>query len=249
MTDKKLLQTLTKIGLSEKEAQVYYSALQLGPSTVMQISKAASIKRTTSYSIIESLKQKGLIKEVVIGIKELLEAESPEHLQQLLQKQQTELDSILPQLSALFKIKGEESVVKYYEGIEQVKKVYLDLLSSVKINEDYFVLSNMDDWRRHDPKFFDGFLEKRGRLDINVKMIIVDSKLSRERASTTRQPNEEFRFLPKDTSLSTNLVIIPSKVVIQQLEGIPMAMVIENKHIVRMHREMYQLIWKSLKAE
>ena len=42
----------------------------------------------------------------------------------------------------------------------------------------------------------------------------------------------EDRILPANVQLTTNLVILPNKVVMQQLQHPIMAMVIENQHIV-----------------
>jgi len=101
MSDPQLLQTLGDIGLRDKEARVYLAALTLGPSTVLQISREARVKRSTAYSIIESLKQKSLIERGVFGVKELFTAVDPESLRLLLAERQAEFLNTLPKLSAL----------------------------------------------------------------------------------------------------------------------------------------------------
>ena len=54
------------------------------------------------------------------------------------------------------------------------------------------------------------------------------------------------KILPKNTTLTTNLVIIPKKVFIHQLVPPVMGIVIENKSIIQMHREMFEIMWKSV---
>jgi len=52
---------LKSIELSDKEIKVYVSALELGESTVIDISKKSRVNRTTIYPVIDSLQEKGLV--------------------------------------------------------------------------------------------------------------------------------------------------------------------------------------------
>ena len=58
MKNDKLVKILENLGLSDNEARVYLASLSLGSTTIMKIAQTAEIKRTTVYSVIDSLKQK-----------------------------------------------------------------------------------------------------------------------------------------------------------------------------------------------
>lgn len=247
MADKHLLSVLENLGLGVKEACLYCAALKLGPSSILELARASGIKRSTLYSVVESLKEKRLMRREVRGIKDVYAAESPEHLRGLIEQRREALLDVLPQLSALHKLEGGESVIKFYQGVDGTKMVYLDLLSSVRIGEDYLVLSDLDIWQELGKDFFLDFTRKRGKMDIKVRMILTDSALARERKGPKRQPNERTRLLKAGTKLTTNLVIIPRKVFIHQLVAPVMGVIIENPHIIRMHREMFELIWSGLR--
>ncbi|RIL05037.1 MAG: hypothetical protein DCC75_12075 [Proteobacteria bacterium] len=246
MADPHLLNILQEVGLREKEALVYYAALRLGPSSVLALSRHSGVKRSTVYSILESLKDKRLIRREVRGIKEVFTAEGPQSLDFILEERRRTFLEALPQLSALHRLEGAESVIKFYEGLSAVKQIYLDFIRSVKIGDDYLVLADMALWHKLDPEFFDDFVEKRGKLNIRVRMILTHSKRALHRKGPGRRPNERTRILPAGTTLTTNLVIIPTKVLIHQLVPPIMGIVIENQNIIRMHREMYELIWGGL---
>ena len=77
MADNKLIHTLESLGLSENEAKVYYAALTLGPASILNIARAAGIKRTTVYSVVEALKQRGLMVLEVKGFKQNYVAQDP----------------------------------------------------------------------------------------------------------------------------------------------------------------------------
>lgn len=114
---------LTELGLTENEAAVYLIGLSLGPTTILNIAKASGIRRTTVYSVVEVLKTKGLMHIEPRGFKQVFVAESPEKLELILEAKRSSLRRMLPELSALYNLKGGESTIKYYEGMEAIKYI------------------------------------------------------------------------------------------------------------------------------
>ena len=249
MKNNKLVENLKELGLTENESRVYFSALSLGPTTILKISQSAELKRTSVYSIIESLKQKGLMNIQVDGFKKKFVAEDPNKLEVMLEIKKKKLDVILPEFSALYNLQGGESVIKYYEGIEAVKGVYESMIRDIRPGEDYLVFSNQDQWLILDKEYFMDFLYRRAKLPIKIRMIFQDTEMAHEWKAMERNFNAAVRILPKETQLKTNLVITPQRVLIHQLTQPIIGIVIENKSVIQMHREMYEIIWKSLKGE
>lgn len=246
MNKRQLTQILGDLGLSENESQVYLAALGLGPTTIMRIAQAAEIRRTTAYSVIDSLQQKGLITIQVHGFKKKFAAEDPQRLETILDTRRKKLHDALPEFSALYNLQGGESFIKYYSGIEAVKNVYESLIRDIKPHQDYLVMANQDQWLNLDKDYFLDFLHRRAKLPINIRMMFQETPLGREWQQQEKNFNSRIKILPKDTRLKTNLVITPQRVVIHQLSQPVMAMVIENKSIIQMHKEMFEIIWNSL---
>lgn len=246
MRENELAQILSKIGLSENEAAVYLAALSLGATGALQIARQTTIKRATVYNVITALQQKGLMNIEVKGFKKRFVAERPEKLEFLLNHQRELLQSALPDLTSLYDLKGEEGTIRYYEGLNAVKTVYESLLKDVKAHDDYLILSDLSQWLNLDEKYFLDFLRRRAKLPLNIRMMAVDSDIARQHKKIEKTFNEAIRILPPGTKLSTNLVVIPKKVVIHQLTEPVFAIVIENPNIVRMHREQFEIMWKAL---
>lgn len=246
MKNAKLTNILQNFGLTSKEADVYLASISLGPTTILKIARTAQIKRTTAYSVIESLKQKGLINIEIRGFKQFFVAENPEKLESIFESRKQQFKDSLPELLALYNLKGQESLIKYYEGLESIKGIYEQLLKEIKPHENYLVTGAQDQWYNLDPDFFQKFIQKRAKLPINIRMLFTDSKIAREHKKDSQNYNEKIKILPADTSLTTNLVITPQKVVIHQLIPPVMAIVIENPSIVKMHQELFEIIWKSI---
>ena len=73
-----------------------------------------------------------------------------------------------------------------------------------------------------------------------------ESPLAHEHKRLERNFNEIVKIMPPEYKLTTNMVIIPHRVVINQLTPPLLAMVIENDNIVKMNRELFEMIWKSI---
>ncbi len=241
-----LTETLTDLGLSENESAVYFSALSLGPTTILKVAKSAEIKRTTVYSVIESLHSKGLMRIELKGFKKLYVAEGPEKLESILEQRKAKLKQFMPEFAALYNLKGGESFLKYHEGLEAVKNVYESLIKDVRPHEDYRVMANQDQWLSLDPDYFRDFLARRAKLPIKVRMMFQDTELGRKWQAERHVLNTKIKILPESTKLTTNLVVTPQRVLIHQLVPPIFGIVIENRSIIRMHQEMYDIIWKSL---
>jgi sugar-specific transcriptional regulator TrmB len=80
------------LDLSEKEAKVYIASLELGLSTIQEIAGKSQISRSTTYEVIESLMEKGLMSALTKGKKKYFSAESPEKLMSLIDIKEGELE-------------------------------------------------------------------------------------------------------------------------------------------------------------
>lgn len=245
--DKSLLSTsLAEIGLTDNEAKVYCAALSLGVSSILKIARASNIKRTTVYSVVESLKQKGLMRIEIKGLKKVYAAENPQKLEQVINERHSKLQQLIPQFSALYNLPSGENFIKYYEGVKAVQSVYEELLITVQPKDEYMVIANLDFWMKQDPDYFKKFIERRGKLNINIRLLLLDTDLARHFKKFEKNYNEKIKFLPKATSLTTNIVIIPQKIMFQHIVAPIAAIVVENKSFIQTHQELFEILWNML---
>ena len=246
MKNNTLLETLQESGLSENESRVYFAALSLGPATVLKIAQVAELKRTTVYPVIESLKHHGLMHVETKGFKKSYVVERPEKLESVLESRKERFKKLLPEFSALYNLKGGEGFIKYYEGLEAVKNVYDLLLKDAKPHDNHFVISDTSKWYTLDQNYFSRYRERRAKLNLNIKMLLENTKLSREDTKLEKQMGFRIKFLPLGTNLVIDCTITPQRVVIHQLTPPIMAIVIENKSIIQMQQQLFEIIWNSL---
>ena len=141
---------LEQFGLSDKEAKVYLACLELGPSTAAQIAQKADVNRATTYVAIESLTKQGLLSSHEKDSKTFFSAEDPAMLKRLLDQQREEvknklssLEELLPGLEQIYNYSGEKPKVRFFEGVEGVKRVMDDTLTA---KEDLRCYSSIDSW-------------------------------------------------------------------------------------------------------
>lgn len=246
MENEKLLLVLKEIGLPDEEAKVYLAALAFGQTTVLKLSRTTNIKRTTIYGIIDSLKEKGLMRIELRGLKQLYAAESPEKLEIILERRKNEFSRKLPEFMALYNLSGGESVIKYYTGLESMKEIYRQTLREINPKDNYSVITNQERWHALDPKFADSYIEDRAKLRINTRLLFQDSPIAREHKKFEKNFNEKIKILPAGTALNVDTILLPNKLIVLELHPPYMTVVIENKSIVELQRQMFEMVWKSL---
>lgn len=139
---------LRKLGLKEKEVNVYLSGLELGASTILEIAKKAKTARPTTYEILETLKEKGLFTETKREKKRYFIAQSPEKILGIFRVQKRELEEkerefirIIAALDSKYgsKHRGGVQLFQGEEGLDVLKEKLLFTSSS-----DLFVFTSED---------------------------------------------------------------------------------------------------------
>ena len=76
-------------------------------------------------------------------------------------------------------------------------------------------------------------------------MLSTDSVRARQHLKNQARYNITLKLLPAGTQLGTNVVTIPQKVVIHQTVPPIIVLVVENPSIVQLHRELFEIAWRS----
>jgi sugar-specific transcriptional regulator TrmB len=244
-----ILQKLQDIGLSEAEARLYLVGLELGPTTILNLSKVSEIKRTTIYGMIENLVSKGIFEIQIDGWKKLYAASSPQNLQTLIQKNYQNLLTIIPQLESINSQDKEEVYLKTHSGSENLANLYLKVLNQLDPNSDYLIIGNSSLFEIVLPEFAYQFFVERARIckarNIAIKALFVDNEGSREQIKHQDKLNIKIKLLPKGTDLKTNYVITNNIAVFHQTIDHGSAFETNNPHIIETQRELFELLWKA----
>ena len=186
-----LTQYLEHIGISKKEIEIYNYLLSVDCAFPIKIAKDTGMKRSTVYVILDLLKEKGLVREIEKGKRTTYQAEDIERIRFFLEerKLKTEeyiknFDTLIPELKATLRKKGEAPVIKFFEGEDAVAISMSELAENPRFREnlDYgifplelisklFKFKNLKryiDMRIKDNKFFEvAYTSDEGELATN----------------------------------------------------------------------------------
>lgn len=241
---------LKSVGLADKEAKVYLAALELGPATAQQISQKAGVNRATTYVQIESLSEKGLMSSFEKGKKTFFNAESPEFLLKLVEKEKSRivekestLKGIFVELKTLFEYAGERPVVRFFEGKEGLKTMQEDFLKTKdkKIEAIYhrdIIEKVFSETERQ------AYFKRRVEKKIRVRALYTKEQGKISPTSTLAERN----WIPSDKfPISSDITIYGNRVAIVAFEGRAIGVIVESNAIANTLRSVFNLAWETAK--
>jgi sugar-specific transcriptional regulator TrmB len=240
--DNHLLTVLTNLGLTEKESKVYLAVIKLGTSIVSDISKSAGINRVTTYDILEKLKQKGIISHFTKKQIKYFSGISPETLLEEYERKTSNLRTAIPKFKALT---GEihHPRVRYFEGIEGIKAIYTDTLTS-KI--EILNYSNSAEIRKKWSNYDKEYVEKRAKKKIFLRGICPKDAAGEIVHAQDKKYYRKLRLVPQKKFDFTNEInIYDDKVAIISFKNELIGMIIESAEIANSQRAIFNMCWES----
>lgn len=245
-----LPEMLTKMGLSRKETAVYVAILELGRGTVTQISRKAGINRTTGYTILDSLSGQGLVRISGKQPKQEYVAESPDNFLTLLNQRLAETkeyiqaaEEFLPTLKSIHKVEDRPQV-KFYEGIQGLKHVYEDTLTST---EPIVAYAAYEDMHATLGDYFPKYYERRAERGISIRGIVPEGPASRERADRNKEERRDIAILPNELfDISPDIEIYNNKVMIASWRE-KLGIIIESAEIAHAMKKVFELAFAEAK--
>lgn len=244
---------LQNLGLTPEETDFYLSLLNNGQQSASQLAKSTKIKRTYIYSVSVGLIKKGLVSQNKKGRATVFAPQSPDKLLSLVQTKkqaiesaESSLEGILPSLKTKFQVTDSKPIVTYFEGVEGVKKVYLDTLKETK--DIYAFMQNADvgefrDWLK------DVYLKQRVKKGIGAKVILASGPLAQKYKAEDKQHLRQTKIVSaKDYPFRVEVNIYGDKLAIMnyQKEGSPVGIIIENGAIAKTMLAFFELTWAKL---
>lgn len=247
------IQELTNLGLTDKEAAVYLSCLQLGASPVQPIAKKAKVVRATTYVILESLMKMGLVTKYKEGKKTLFSAETPRQLMRLLEQQeevievkQQNLEAILPQLQMLTKSAGDKPSVRYFEGKEGLRAIRQEIIMYARANDVIYNFTPADHLRGVFASDEDTHYTQRVAKGVHAKTLFTtkSEKTKKEWLDSMSDHKTEIAFIPPEKfPVSAGMTIYRDRIAIGSYTGKLFGVIIESEQMANMMRCLFTLAW------
>lgn len=232
---------LTKIGFSDKEAKLYLACLELGTATVIELSRKSGITRGSAYDILGEMLEKGLISKTLTGKHMVFSAVDPETLKKGYHDHLRDFELSMPELKGLFH-KHSHPRVRYFEGLEGIKRVYEDTLTATT---DILNYANSRTLRTYWPDYDEEYVKQRVQKQIFLKGIAPDDEYGRKVKQEDILCYREIRLLPQDEFSFTNEInIYDNKVAITSFQDELIGIIIESKEIAATQRDIFKMAWE-----
>jgi len=246
-----MISQLKSLGLSDNEAKVYMAMLELGPATVLEISAKAGVNRPTTYVQIESLKKVGLVSTQIKGKKQIFIAESPEHLEFIIERQKTELENkkeelqkFLPELTNLFNLSDSKPQVRYFEEKEGLLKMHAELLKSK--TDEVVSFASTDGLLKIFPDYPKTLSLKRVKMGIKSRLIYTNIGEPVLKKHDDNMLRETKYVSPDKFPFKSDVAIYGDNISISALEGKVVGVIITHKELADSFRALFNLLWYSL---
>lgn len=238
---------LADLGLSENEAVIYLAAIELGESLPKHLAEKASVKRSMLYKILPDLLSKELLLETLHGKRRYLIAQDPGIIVEKKKSEIKILEEKIPELRLLLQTASIKPKIVFYEGIEGLKKIYVDNLREKKPTLEFVSLKKIHPAMEAYSKNY--YIPRRINKNIPIKIILsgeTRSKILRiENDSYALREvkiisGEEFP-LPIDCYIYGNNVSF----LLYRSDSEPIGVIIRSQEIATTMRSLFNFIWQK----
>ena len=250
---------LLDVGLTRNEISVYKVLLEVGAKPVSVISKRVSINRTTVYSVLKSIKEKGLISSYQADGVEVFLANNPNSIVGYIDRKVKALDyyrcSIIRNIPKIRSVQQnylrEVPLVRHFSGLHGVGEVMDDAMSAGEL----LIFSPMKDWKSGlIGEFLLRYMSFR-TMESRVRIITLKTKESVAffKDHFKRNGQIEVKFLSeKDkngcSSFENSVKIYQNKVSMVNVDGEKThGVIIESSGIASSHKYLFETLWKNIK--
>jgi predicted transcriptional regulator len=248
---------LTNLGLSDKEAQIYLSAIETGGGTIAELAETAGIERTGIYYHIEKLLNQKLLKTIIKGKRTIYLPSDPNRLRKIADQQQKSFQNIFPAIEKKYSQKTSKSIIKYFEGEEEVNNFYAhvyEILKKLHPEEMIYILGTSYQTVAATSKNFLNYSPPLDRLDIQSRAILPLSRkvknpqgLENHPYIITRYnlPPSELKFITDKYIFQSSVVITAKHIILYDWRNLIFS-VTENKNNASTWRSFFEFTWDHL---
>lgn len=236
---------LVQNGLSSNEAKLYIAALEAGETTMSGLAKKANLKRSTVYSLVEELQEKGVVSSVKKKGILYVSALSPRLLIERFQSSTDMAKNILPQLMDLAYSSPTKPRIRFYEGVEGINEILFDAVSA---KEDYIGFTDYE----HMPEEMYSFIQskivpERKKHGIVLKLIVPRNKVNLQTIKEyVRQVEHRVIDFPSRKNHIEILIYGKSKVGFMSYAGTErFGVVIDSEGIYATLHDLFMVIWNQ----
>jgi len=245
--------SLIKLGLEPSAAEIYLLLINNGELSVSDILRKTNLSRTTVHDVLVLLVFKEFVEYRKQGRHAYYKPAHPSKLNDLIQenkrvfeKNQTEFDEILQNITGAYNITSNKPGIKFYEGENQFEEVFME---NLKATETIYSYVNRDAVTTQHKKSLDKYVSEIIKRNIKEKLICADTPDARAlKARLSEDKQTQVKLLPAEKMpFSSGMDIYNNKIAYSTYKGEKsITVIIEDPEIYRIHRQTFEVLWNLL---
>jgi len=242
-----ILKILDYIGLEKKETYTYLALLVSNQSTPGLISNITGIKRPTVYTILDRLKNRGLVSSIKKGNVTYFRALDPSLLLEDQYNKYLSLKKIIPDLNSLNDKYSVRPQISLYEGKDGLISIMEDTLKTSTTLLCWGDVPNAVDTILSD--YYPIYIAKKVKNNVKLRGIVSYSRRALEFKKRGKEELREFHFVPANfsgISLTNEINIYDNKIAIISHRD-QIGVIIENESIANSQRFIFNFAFEQAK--
>jgi len=240
---------LLELDLTKQEAELYVTALTIGPSSLADLAKKMDIARPNLYKLIKGLEQAGLVQPGKKGrYARAFSVEPPTVVMEKLRIRQKELAAkdeavaaALPELMALYHQGEMPTKIKVLTGEKEYLQAFFQILKETKDTSEFFGSASdfigFVSWETEKR-----WIKERMKKKIFIRSLLLPGKDADQLKAMDEKEMRETRIIRGIPPFPTSFLLFANKVIIWQPKA-PLAILIEDEYIVTMLRSVFYKLW------
>lgn len=238
-----IIKGLKAFGLDEKEAKIYLAGLELGSTTVLELSRRTKMPRSTLYPILEKLRTRGIFRMLKQKKTSMYVAESSDTLERQFHEREESFLKAIPAIKAINETEFGGPGVTFYEGTDGFKRLWKQLYQS-GATEYRLITSGVSllDYVK-EPYILKRIIAERLERGIFSKQLIRDSHEARKIIAKDKEELRESRLIPKDIQIPATVIIFSDQVGFITTRKENTMILLASGDVALTYKALFDLIW------
>lgn len=239
-------EALQAFGLNTKEIQAYMALLSLGKGSAYAIARAANLKLSTAYVVVESLLNKGIIVRVPQTRKRLYAPRLPYVLLETLQQRASLFEKVLPFLTGVTREPGNAHLL-FYEGVEGIRDGLWYRLKEISNQEIVAFYGAAGKVSSEMEELFSEWNETITSKKIKVRAVVPDHPSLKKHRRLDTSYDRAVKIVPYQQYTADMSIDVTSLFVRIIIFGdTPQCLIIESKDVAQTFRQIFEMVWGHL---
>lgn len=237
----------SRLGFGKLESDIYVALLRKSPLSISDIAREIRAYRGVLYQTLPLLLEKWVISTVKDRKRTLYRAESPEKLRLLYEAEKATFETIISQMEKDYMVDGEKPVLRYFEGKEELKKIFIDVGHTLPKNGTWYRYSSRKADRSPDTELVKRYKELRDEKKLQ-RMIITNDSLAKTKRWWL---DSEMVSIPASYDLFEDncaKAIYGNKISFIDWDAMT-GFTIESEKLARFEEKIFKLLFKYMRKE